>query len=643
VPIVSYIQPYSPLRKHISVGDIIIAVNGRSVTNFNHIELCSLLNGGSSRNCDNGANQGQRQLTKLVFLPGKYHQKHHHVEQEKLNESTGTDDSARRFSSTASLTETTANSARPTLTLSDECHRDHIDDSFPRMSSSDQQSSLQQQPPKREEEGTSCAKSVTPPSCSSLPSTSSSFSQESIVTNGYNIIFQQGHEYKHSKSQSSPMTAVTSTSLTTTSSSSNCSTSSIVSKGSNGDVGSDDIARHTYPDEILRTNMEISFRKKVDVDVASTSRGSIPFLDYLEKKVGELNEMNKSELVSVGNRTRSPQRNGITHPLSPISSQSVAAAETETIRRLRREVLGLFLTLDRMRRNSQEWMLLKSRLDVAREELNAVLEDQYIVRSISSGDSVAPSSKSSTSEKLCEELLATIPALPLTGAETKGKVQDDKIDRSTVDVMHLHYQQKCTDTRCANGSAEREENDENEPTHSQGKDDEGGVNEEREETVVKDCINEDDREAMARTDQQQFKSVQVQDGILEERMNRCQPRIESLSVTVSNKSEFDSDISTLYGGIWSREFNCTAHRVEDTMMICMEEGEPDKHMLDSNTYSRQQLMNRGANLTWPSQAHMTTVKTQQHYLIIEQTLLLTLIIMGAIGLVVFVFVVLIGD
>jgi hypothetical protein len=132
---------------------------------------------------------------------------------------------------------------------------------------------------------------------------------------------------------------------------------------------------------------------------------------------------------------------------------------------------------------------------------------------------------------------------------------DDKIDRSTVDVMHLHYQQKCTDTRCANGSAEREENDENQPTHSQGKDDEGGVNEEREETVVKDCINEDDREAMARTDQQQFKSFQ--DRILDDRdrrqlkrINRSQPQIESVSVTISNKSEFDSDISTLYGRVW---------------------------------------------------------------------------------------------
>jgi hypothetical protein len=141
------------------------------------------------------------------------------------------------------------------------------------------------------------------------------------------------------------MTAVTSASLTTTSSSSSCSTSSIVSKESYSDVGSDDIARHTYPDEILRTNMEISFRKKVDGDVASTSRGSIPYLDYLEKKVGELNEKknnsdsNNSDSACGG--TRSPQRNGITHPLSPISSQSVAAAETETIRRLRREVLGL--------------------------------------------------------------------------------------------------------------------------------------------------------------------------------------------------------------------------------------------------------------------------------------------------------------
>jgi hypothetical protein len=139
--------------------------------------------------CESEAND------QVGFLPGKYRR---------------TDDYAKgdsRFSSTASLTETTAHSTPPTLTLSDDCHRDHIDDSFQRMSSSDNESSPQQQSPKREEEDTSCAKSVTPPSNFSLSSTSSSFSQEFIVTNCDNIISQLGHENKYSNSES-PMTAV---------------------------------------------------------------------------------------------------------------------------------------------------------------------------------------------------------------------------------------------------------------------------------------------------------------------------------------------------------------------------------------------------------------------------------------------------
>ncbi len=161
-------------------------------------------------------------------------------------------------------------------------------------------------------------------------------------------------EYKHSKLYSSPLTAITRTSLTTTSSSSSSCSHSIASIGSN-DVGSDNyIGSNIYPDEIfiIKRRRTTSSQKEVD-NVKSAHH--IPFLDYLEKKVRELNEKNNraSECVA----TRSPQRsrNSITHPdpeLSPISSQSAAAAEAETIRRLRREVLGLYLTLDTLKRNS---------------------------------------------------------------------------------------------------------------------------------------------------------------------------------------------------------------------------------------------------------------------------------------------------
>jgi len=197
------------------------------------------------------------------------------------------------------------------------------------------------------------------------------------------IIFQQRHEYKHSNLYSSPLTAITRTSLTTTSSSS-CSCSHSITSGGSNDVGN---GSNIYPDEIfVRRKRAISSQKQKEVG-NTKSAPRIPFLDYLEKKVRELNEEHNSASASICVGTRSPQRNRniITHPdpeLSPISSQSAAAAEADTIRRLRREVFGLYLTMDALKKNSQEWMLLKSKLDVASEELNAVLEDQNVVRSI---------------------------------------------------------------------------------------------------------------------------------------------------------------------------------------------------------------------------------------------------------------------
>ncbi|KAK1734918.1 hypothetical protein QTG54_014378 [Skeletonema marinoi] len=166
------------------------------------------------------------------------------------------------------------------------------------------------------------------------------------------------------------MTAVTKTSLTTAS-------SSTTSSGSSN-VGS----RHndSYPDEILARNTIITFEKKSNKDVKCPS---IPFFDYLEEQVSKLIEKNESAPKCYV-ATILPRRNSITHhpELSPISSQSVAVAEAKNIRRLRREVLGLYRTLDTLKKDSREWMLLKSKLDAAREELDAVLEDQQLVRSI---------------------------------------------------------------------------------------------------------------------------------------------------------------------------------------------------------------------------------------------------------------------
>ena len=119
-------------------------------------------------------------------------------------------------------------------------------------------------------------------------------------------------------------------------------------------------------------------------------------------------------------------RNSYTKPeLSPASSQSAAAAEADTIRRLRREVLGLTLAVDSMKKNSKEWEFLNSKLEVAREELDAVLQDEQLFRSISPAGSGKKGKKTLTtrsiSEENCNELLQMIPTPPLTPSPVAPK------------------------------------------------------------------------------------------------------------------------------------------------------------------------------------------------------------------------------
>lgn len=72
LPIVSYIQPHSPLRQHLAVGDILINIDGRNVMNLTHMELCSMLNGAPrKKNGRSNEVETQGEGTKLVFLPGK--------------------------------------------------------------------------------------------------------------------------------------------------------------------------------------------------------------------------------------------------------------------------------------------------------------------------------------------------------------------------------------------------------------------------------------------------------------------------------------------------------------------------------------------------------------------------------------------
>ena len=118
-------------------------------------------------------------------------------------------------------------------------------------------------------------------------------------------------------------------------------------------------------------------------------------------------------------------RNSLTKlELSPASFQSAAAAEADTLRRLRREVLGLTLAVDSLKKNSKEWEFLHSKLEVAKDELDAVLEDEQLFRIIISPEGggkkkkkkKTPTTKTkskSISEEICNELLEMIPTPPL--------------------------------------------------------------------------------------------------------------------------------------------------------------------------------------------------------------------------------------
>jgi hypothetical protein len=126
---------------------------------------------------------------------------------------------------------------------------------------------------------------------------------------------------------------------------------------------------------------------------------------------------------------RSPRTHFIKQ-LSPVSSKSAAAAEAEIIRRLRREVLALTVAVDALKKNSNEWVLLNSKLEVASEELDAVLQDEQLFRSISSSGESGMLTSSSFSEERCEELLDKIPTPPLVASNVVKKLEDE-LSRAT--------------------------------------------------------------------------------------------------------------------------------------------------------------------------------------------------------------------
>lgn len=97
--------------------------------------------------------------------------------------------------------------------------------------------------------------------------------------------------------------------------------------------------------------------------------------------------------------------------LSPLSSRFAAHAEREDIRRLKQECRGLSAALKLLKKGSKESMMIKSKLDVASEELTCVLEDR-LFRSFTTGADATSLS--------VDDCLSLIPTPPLASAGNKA-------------------------------------------------------------------------------------------------------------------------------------------------------------------------------------------------------------------------------
>jgi hypothetical protein len=122
--------------------------------------------------------------------------------------------------------------------------------------------------------------------------------------------------------------------------------------------------------------------------------------------------------------TTSTDNNNVIPPTDDVSAatssqSSELAAEAENIRRLRREVYCIESTLwaiGKQNRCSKEWIALKSKLDAAQEELDAVLEDHQLLKCISSEGTydLLSSTLSYDDEHKLHEVSANSPTKPTT-------------------------------------------------------------------------------------------------------------------------------------------------------------------------------------------------------------------------------------
>mmetsp|Transcript_5224 Transcript_5224/g.11013 ORF Transcript_5224/g.11013 Transcript_5224/m.11013 type:complete len:623 (-) Transcript_5224:64-1932(-) len=282
LPIVSYIQPYSPLIQHVKVGDILIHINGKNVFNLTHVELCSMLNGASRKSKKkNGSDEVevQREWAKLVFLPAQYRKKLHKQDDATKQQTTVEQPKQDQKSRTGQQVDTgdveSCDSVHGKSRVEERV--DQVDEkSIVKEQASEEISATSLVEPSNEDDRGSVGKSH--PSLldgvqqqhddqSITPSTPHTPSSKQVLINDDNkLLTNKPSLFKYSISDSSPITATTRTSL-----SSNESRDSSYVKAKEG---------------------------QDDADLPTSCRG-ISFLDYLEKIVEEKKENMHQPIVDV--------------------------------------------------------------------------------------------------------------------------------------------------------------------------------------------------------------------------------------------------------------------------------------------------------------------------------------------------------
>jgi len=265
LPVVSYIQPYSPLIQHVKVGDILIHINGKNVFNLTHVELCSMLNGASKKSKKkNGSDEVevQREWAKLVFLPAQYRKKLHKQDDATKQQTTVEQPKQDQKSRTGQQVDTgdveSCDSVHGKSRVEERV--DQVDEkSIVKEQASEEISATSLVEPSNEDDRGSVGKSH--PSTPRTPS-----SKQVLINDDNKLLTNKPSLFKYSISDSSPITATTRTSLSS--------------------------------NESRDSSYMIAKEGHDDADLPTSCRG-ISFLDYLEKKVEEKKENMHQPIVDV--------------------------------------------------------------------------------------------------------------------------------------------------------------------------------------------------------------------------------------------------------------------------------------------------------------------------------------------------------